>query len=63
VKNRILTLQGHPEYNANIASEFLERRHGSALDEETYQDGKDRANNPHDGINVGARFLMFLLEG
>ncbi|KAF2026785.1 GMP synthase [Setomelanomma holmii] len=44
-------------------SEFLERRHGSVLDEATYQDGKDRANDPHDGVTVGARFLMFLLEG
>jgi GMP synthase-like glutamine amidotransferase len=63
VKNRIFTLQGHPEYDADIATDFLERRHGTVLDEATYQDGKDRVQNPHDSLTIGARFLLFLLEG
>ncbi|KAF2272255.1 class I glutamine amidotransferase-like protein [Westerdykella ornata] len=62
VKNRVITVQGHPEYTAKIASEFLDRRRGSLLDEATYQDGKNRVNNPHDGVTVGASFLKFLLE-
>ena len=62
VKNRVISLQGHPEYNAKIASEFLDRRRGSVLNDIIYQDGKNRVNNPHDGVTVGAGFLKFLLE-
>jgi GMP synthase-like glutamine amidotransferase len=62
VKNRVISLQGHPEYNAKIASELLDRRRGSVLDDTTYRDGMDRVNSPHDGVTVGASFLRFLLE-
>ncbi|KAF7563695.1 hypothetical protein G7046_g482 [Stylonectria norvegica] len=62
VKNRVISLQGHPEYTAKFASDLLDRRRGSVLDEKTYQDGKNRVNNPHDGVTVGAAFLKFLLE-
>jgi GMP synthase-like glutamine amidotransferase len=62
VKNRVISLQGHPEYTAKIASEFLDLRRGSVLDETTYQDAKNRVDNPHDGVIVGAGFLRFLLE-
>ncbi|KAL6890031.1 class I glutamine amidotransferase-like protein [Trichoderma evansii] len=62
VKNRVISLQGHPEYTEKIGCEFLERRRGSALDEATYQDGKNRVYNPHDGLIVGAAFVKFLLE-
>lgn len=62
VKNRVISLQGHPEYNARIAGELLDLRRGSVLDEATYQDGKTRANNPHDGVAVAVGFLRFLLE-
>ncbi|KAF2264425.1 class I glutamine amidotransferase-like protein [Lojkania enalia] len=62
VKDLVISLQGHPEYNAKIAGEFLDRRRGSVLDDTTYQDGKNRVNSPHDGVTVGASFLKFLLE-
>ncbi|RDW58851.1 class I glutamine amidotransferase-like protein [Coleophoma cylindrospora] len=62
VKDRVITLQGHPEFNGAIANELLDRRRGSLLDDLTYQDGKNRANKPHDGGAVGAAFLKFLLE-
>jgi len=61
VKDRVISLQGHPEYDAKIGGEFLERRRGSLLDETTYQDGKRRLYKPHDGVAVAAGFLRFLL--
>lgn len=57
-----MTLQGHPEYDATIACELLERRRGSVLDEATYPDGIDRVHHPHDGVLVGAAFLWFLMK-
>ena len=62
VKNRLISLQGHPEYNAQIAVDFLQRRRGSKLDEQTYADGIRRAHDLHDGAVVGAAFVKFLLE-
>ncbi|RAK83305.1 class I glutamine amidotransferase-like protein [Aspergillus costaricaensis CBS 115574] len=62
VTNRVMTLQGHPEYDATIACELLERRRGSVLDEATYRDGIDRVHHPHDGVLVGAAFLWFLIK-
>ncbi|KAL7940031.1 class I glutamine amidotransferase-like protein [Trichoderma barbatum] len=62
VRNRVISIQGHPEYTAKIASELLDRRHGSLLDDVAYQDGMNRVNNPHDGVLIGATFLKFLLE-
>lgn len=62
VKNRVISLQGHPEYSPWIANQLLNLRRGSAIEESTYQDGKSRANNPHDGVAVSATFLKFLLE-
>jgi GMP synthase-like glutamine amidotransferase len=62
VKHRVITLQGHPEYNEKIAGILLDRRRGTLMDDETYQDGKKRVNNPHDGVAVGVGFLKFLLQ-
>lgn len=63
VKNRVMNLQGHPEYDTKIANETLDRRlASSSLDDATYKDGKNRVNDPHDGLVVTAAFLKFLLE-
>lgn len=62
VTNRVMTMQGHPEYDAMIACELLERRRGSVLDKATYRDGMDRVRHSHDGVTVGAAFLRFLIK-
>ena len=33
VEDRLISVQGHPEYNGNICREFLEQRRGTVLDE------------------------------
>ena len=62
VKNRIITLQGHPEYNEKIADILLDRRRGTLMDDTTYQDRKKQANDSHDSLTVRFAFLRFLLE-
>ena len=64
VKNRLVTVQGHPEFNSEIVSEILEFRHEQGiLDDALYKDGMERANQPHDGVAVAAAFIEFLMEG
>jgi GMP synthase-like glutamine amidotransferase len=62
VKNRLISVQGHPEFNENIMNELLSLRRGTVLDEEMYQIGKARAHHAHDGVKVAAAFAKFLLE-
>lgn len=62
-KARLLSVQGHPEFNEKIVDELLELRRGVVLDDETYNDGKSRAHDKHDGEVVAAAFVKFLLEG
>ena len=61
IRNRLISVQGHPEFNGRIVNELLDLRRGTVLDEETYQRGKERANHAHDGVAVAAGFVRFLL--
>ena len=61
-KNRLLSLQGHPEFNGNVAEELLDLSRGTVFTDETYHNGKFRVHNPHDGVTIAAEFLRFLLE-
>lgn len=63
IKNRLITVQGHPEFTEQIVTELLESRHASGVFDDTmYEDGMVRVVKPHDGVAVGAAFLRFLLE-
>lgn len=62
-KNRLITVQGHPEFNADIVSELLINRHDKGIfDDAMYADGMKRVRNHHDGVAVSAAFIRFLLE-
>jgi GMP synthase-like glutamine amidotransferase len=63
VKNRLITVQGHPEFNGDVVAELLENRHQRGIfDDAMYEDGMARVRKHHDGVAVGAGFLRFLLE-
>ena len=63
IKNRIFTLQGHPEFDVQIIREILETRHKQGVFQgEFYSSAMERAGNHHDGIAVSKAFLEFLLE-
>lgn len=62
-KNRLISVQGHPEFNQEIVTELLEARHEQGVfGDELYKDGMERVGNHHDGVVVAAAFLRFLLE-
>lgn len=60
--NRVLSVQGHPEYNEAIMSCLLEARHENGMfDDELYNDGLSRMGDSHDGwliAKVIARFIV-----
>lgn len=58
VTKRLITIQGHPEYNGEIVSELLVLRVPKDILEETMA----RANDKHDGLEFGVAVLKFLSE-
>ncbi|KAF1810510.1 class I glutamine amidotransferase-like protein [Eremomyces bilateralis CBS 781.70] len=62
-KNRVITVQGHPEFSKEIVSELLYARHESGIfDDDEYQDAMQRVGDQHDGVKIAAAFVSFLLE-
>lgn len=60
---RLITVQGHPEFNGDIVSELLENRHARGIfDDGMFEDGVKRVRRHHDGVVVSKAFLKFLLE-
>jgi len=60
---RLISVQGHPEFNGEIVAELLENRHDKGIfDDAMYRDGMSRVRKHHDGVAVGAAFVRFLLE-
>ncbi|KAJ5384296.1 hypothetical protein N7517_002207 [Penicillium concentricum] len=59
---RVLSVQGHPEYNEGIMSCLLEARHDNGIfDDKLYKDGLSRVGDSHDGwliAKVVARFIL-----
>lgn len=63
IAKRLITVQGHPEFNEDIMVEILKARHANGLfNKETYEDGTSRADKYHDGVVIAQAFLKFLLE-
>lgn len=62
-KKRLITVQGHPEFNGDIVSELLDSRHEKGIfDDGTYKDGMERVRKHHDGVAVAAAFIRFMME-
>lgn len=63
IKNRLIAVQGHPEFTKEIMTELMEARHENGVfDDGMFKDGMSRAGDRHDGVAVGSAFLRFLLE-
>jgi GMP synthase-like glutamine amidotransferase len=63
VPRRLITVQGHPEFNEEIMVEILESRHRKGIfDDETFRSALKRVVEPHDGLVVSKAFLRFLLD-
>ncbi|KAI9713430.1 MAG: hypothetical protein M1820_000812 [Bogoriella megaspora] len=62
-KNKLITVQGHPEFNREIVTEILDARHEAGIfDDSMHQEGLERVANHHDGTKVSQAFLRFLLD-
>lgn len=60
---RFLTLQGHPEFTEEIVTEIIQSRtKAGVFSEDQARDALSRAGNKHDGVAIGTKFLLFLLE-
>ncbi|KAI4214953.1 MAG: hypothetical protein LQ351_002668 [Letrouitia transgressa] len=63
VRNRIITVQGHPEFTEEILREILETRHSQGIfDDEIYEGAMGRVGRKHDGLLVAKRFIEFLID-
>lgn len=61
VPNRVITIQGHPEFTSEIMNEILVLRHGTGLfTDEVYESGVQRNGDHHDGVDVTKVFIQFL---
>lgn len=62
-RGRLLTVQGHPEFNEEIMVQLLEaRRRGGVFGEDVFKSGMERSGGAQDGAAVGRAFIRFLLD-
>lgn len=60
---RLITVQGHPEFNEEIMTEIIETRHSTGVfDDMAYTEHIAKVSKPHDGVVVSKAFLRFLLD-
>lgn len=60
---RAMTLQGHPEFTAEVMAELLERRHAQKVfSDDVYGEAMARVGEPQDGVLIAQAFLRFLME-
>ncbi|MCJ1463490.1 hypothetical protein MMC07_002098 [Pseudocyphellaria aurata] len=60
---RLITVQGHPEFNQEIVCELLKtRRRQNLYSQETFESAMERSGNVQEGLVVGRAFLRFLVE-
>ncbi|KAK6828459.1 hypothetical protein PG987_011800 [Apiospora arundinis] len=63
IPQRMIALQGHPEFTEDIMREILEVRHkGGILPDSVFEDAMSRAPDAHDGVAIARAFLKFLRE-
>ncbi|KAK0726337.1 class I glutamine amidotransferase-like protein [Apiosordaria backusii] len=61
VPNRVITIQGHPEFTSEIMNEILVLRHGTGLfTDEVFESGMQCNGDHHDGVDVTKVFIKFL---
>ncbi len=61
IPRKLLTVQGHPEFDAEIVRELLEVRHRTGIfSDEVYEEALRRVGDVQDGVVVGKAFLRFL---
>jgi GMP synthase-like glutamine amidotransferase len=63
IAKRVITVQGHPEFDEEIMRELLITRHNKGIfDDAMFGDAIGRVDKYQDGVVVSQAFLRFLLE-
>ncbi|MCJ1362635.1 hypothetical protein MMC16_001741 [Acarospora aff. strigata] len=63
IPHQLLTVQGHPEFTAEIVRELLETRHEQGIfDDKVFAEAMTRVGKEHDGVVVAKAFLRFLMD-
>ncbi|KAL7925661.1 class I glutamine amidotransferase-like protein [Trichoderma austrokoningii] len=61
---RYITVQGHPEFTAEIVDEIITNRHKAGIfTDDVYNDARSRLANEHDGVAIAKAFLNFMKHG
>jgi GMP synthase-like glutamine amidotransferase len=62
-KNRLISVQGHPEFHEGIVSRLVKMRNEQGVfNDEQARDALSRVGDKHDGVVIAQAFLRFLLE-
>ncbi|KAI4749309.1 class I glutamine amidotransferase-like protein [Aureobasidium sp. EXF-12298] len=62
-KGRLITVQGHPEFNREMVTHILTARHDAGVfKDEIYEDGIKRVGETHGGAVIAKAFLEFLMQ-
>jgi hypothetical protein len=62
-KGRLITIQGHPEFDEEITTEILKSRHAVGIfTDDDFKMHMQKVDKPHDGVLVGGVFVEFLLD-
>lgn len=60
---RLLTVQGHPEYDEFVETKLIEMRTAAGVfDPELSRDGLARVGKAHDGVVVGKAICQLILQ-
>ena len=64
IPRKLITVQGHPEFDEEIMAQILEGRLKQGLfDKDVFEDGMARASKKQDGLDIMAAILRFMLDG
>ena len=63
IADKVITVQGHPEFATDIMTELLESRHSMGLfTDDMFKDATKRNRQDHDGLLVARGFIRFLQQ-
>ena len=63
IPRKLITVQGHPEFDQVIMEEILDTRHKTGIfDDEAYDKHMKKVALHHDGLVVSQAFIKFLFE-
>lgn len=62
-KGKLISVQGHPEFNEGIVTHLVKMRNEQGIfEDEQARDALERVGKHHDGVVIAKAFLRFLLE-